>query len=126
LSEFQWIQVVEVSTSELSDAGAELIGNRRGSELYRWFSRQVDRPEVEAIVLAKRTSACALVEDNNGTKCASDFAVPVWNVADLLEEFERRRYISDAKSCAETILATGYYSKELRWLSWRRDRPTSN
>jgi hypothetical protein len=42
------------------------------------------------------------------------------NVADLLAELERHAHIDDATPYATRILETGYYSKELRYLSWRR------
>lgn len=123
LTDFPWIEVSEVPDTELAEAGAALVGKRRASELYRWFNRQIDRPEVEAIILAKRHGSPVVIEDNNGVKCALDFGVAVVNVADLLVEMERRHQIPDARACAAAILATGYYSKELRWLSWRRSQP---
>lgn len=121
---FPWIGRVTVSDEEIAQAGAVLIRNRRSTERYQWFDRYVDRPEVEAVLLAKRESALAVIEDSNGVKCANDLGVQVVNVADLLLELESQGHIPDAQISAERIMETGYYSKELRWLAWRQ--PKSN
>ena len=91
--------------------------SRRSSETYKWFDRTIGRPEIEAIILAKRASARAVIEDSNGIRCAIDFGVHTVDVATLLIELERERHIENAQVRAATILATGYYSRELWWLS---------
>jgi hypothetical protein len=53
-------------------------------------------------------------------RCAAAFGVTTVNVADLLAELERHAHIDNATPYATRILETGYYSKELRYLSWRR------
>ena len=118
LEEFNWIEVGVVPEADLISAGAVLLKTRRSTQTYRWFSRQIDRPEIEAIILAKLTTAHVVIEDRRGINCAREFQVQVTNVAELLQEFERRQLIAAAGPYATDILATGYYSKELRWLSW--------
>jgi predicted nucleic acid-binding protein len=120
LTQFPWIEVSVISEVEIASVGAHLVGHRRSSQRYRWLNRQVDRPEIEAVILGKRVSGRVVIEDANAVKCATDVGVSVVNVAGLLIELERERHIADAKACATAIMATGYYSKELRWLSWRR------
>ena len=117
LDEFPWIGVEHVGADDIASAGAVLAGSRRAVEVYRWFNRTIDRPEVEALVLARRVSGRAVMEDRNGVKCALDFGVPAIGVADLLVELERAGHLVDAQASAKTILETGYYSRQLWWLS---------
>jgi predicted nucleic acid-binding protein len=117
LDEFPWIQVVSIPEDDLALLGAVPAKPRRSSEVYKWFDRTIDRPEIEAIVLAKQRSARAVIEDNNAVRCAADFGVQTVDVAGLLLELEREHHIEDAQARAASVLATGYHSRALWWLS---------
>lgn len=117
LDEFPWIEAVPVADSELAAEGAVLVSTRRSSETFTWFSRRIDRPEAEAVLLAKRQSAPLVIEDHKGVRCAADFGVAVVKVVDLLLTLEQAGLIPNAQESAARILATGYHSRELWWLS---------
>lgn len=117
LEDFGWIEVRALTDEDIASAGAVPIKARRSSTTYRWLDRRIDRPELEAVLLAKLTAGRALIEDRNGVKCARDSSVPVVSVADLLIELERDHHLGNAAALASKILETGYYSRGLWWLS---------
>lgn len=119
LADFPWIEVVAMETQELLAAGAEHIKNRRGTEVYRWRGRQIDRPELEAVLLGLRLQASIAIEDAKGVRCATDAGGRVISVAGMLQQFEREGRVSDAGTVAQGILETGYWSRELQALKWR-------
>lgn len=117
LEDFPWIEAVSITDDDLASVGAVEVKSRRSSKTFKWLDRTIDRPEIEAVILAKRASARVVIEDGNGVKCAMDFGVSTVDVATLLIELEREHHIGDAHVRAASILNTGYYSRELWWLS---------
>lgn len=114
---------MEVSDEELAKAGATFHAPRRTTCAYAWEGRLIDRPELEAVLLARRLSGRIVMEDDAGIKSARAVGVVVMGVAEILDEMERAGHFSDADVRARAILATGYHSQKLEWLS-RRAWPT--
>lgn len=114
-----WIQRVVMSDAELAASGATLVGSRRGTTEHLWRGRRVQRPELEAILLAKREGATLVIEDARAVRCAELATVPIANVATVLRDLARGGAFSieEAARRAKAILATGYSGKELEWLS---------
>jgi hypothetical protein len=119
LDAHRWIRVEPVSDQELAAAGAAPVGPRRSSFVYAWNGLKLDRPELEAVLVARRAGVPLLIEDETGVRCARACGVPVTSVAAVLRDLSAagRMDLAEAGRRARAILETGYFSRELEWLS---------
>jgi predicted nucleic acid-binding protein len=117
LASLPFIRVVEVKDEELERAGAQLVGPRRRTTSYRILGGTVDRPELEAVLLAASERARLVLEDAKGRSLAARMGVAVTDVSDLLVELEADGAIDDSPAVARRILATNYGSDRLTWLA---------
>jgi hypothetical protein len=115
----RWIRTERVDDAALAAFGASLVGPHRRTFEYAWKGFKLDRPELEVVCLAVREGAHALVEDEPGIRCARMAGVPVTSVPVLLRDLVRagRMDLADAGRRARAILETGYFLRELEWLS---------
>jgi predicted nucleic acid-binding protein len=111
------LDVATIDDTEIESAGAIALKPSRATTLYRWLGRQIHRPELESVILAKRDDARLAIEEKNGVKCAADFGVRVVGVADLIVELERGGHVTDARARARRILDRGFDGQKLRWLA---------
>ncbi len=112
-----FIRIGHVGGEELAARGAVEVGRNRGRARFQWMGKNIDRPELEVVALAERLGAVALVEDAKGMRCARARAVPITDSARVLCDLEAAGLIADAAALAKTILATGFYTEELLFLS---------
>jgi len=114
-----WIRIEPVRDEELAAFGATPLGPRRHTLEYSWRGYRLDRPELEAVLLARRVGATLLIEDDGGLRCARLCGVAVTGVAAVLRDLCRagRLDLAEAGRRARAILDTRYYSRELEWLS---------
>jgi predicted nucleic acid-binding protein len=117
LDAYPWLRVHEVSDDEVARAGAIEPRSYRSTTRYRWGAGQINRPELEVLLLAARLGAKAVVEDRQALACAPTAGVEALGVAQLLCDLEERGFLDDAPARASAILATGYFSLDLRVLS---------
>jgi len=114
-----WIRIGPVGDGALAAFGATLLGPRRHTVEYSWRGFRLDRPELEAVLLAHRAGATLLIEDDGGVRCARLCGVRVTGVAAVLRDLCRagRLDLAEAGRRARAILETRYHSRELEWLS---------
>jgi predicted nucleic acid-binding protein len=114
-----WIRIGEVDDDEIARAGATLARARRSTHEYHWLGRKIDRPALEAILLAKRLSSPVVMEEARGVDCAREVGVATLCTADVLVALEDAALFDDADARAKAVIATGYDNRELEWLSRR-------
>lgn len=114
-----WVRTGDIDEEEIAGAGAAAVRSRRSTQEYQWLGRKIDRPELEAILLAKRLSSPVVLEEARGCSCAHDFGVVTQCAADVLVALEDAKFLTDADVRAKRVLETGYDNRELEWLSRR-------
>ena len=117
LAQHPWLTIVEVTDDELTAAGAQLLKAHRATSRFRMGERQVDRPELEVVLVARARAARAVLEDKKGVLCAADAGVAVVGTAELLCDLELRGHVTDAVALAAAVMATGYHTPDLRLLA---------
>jgi hypothetical protein len=117
------IRAINVDDAELIAAGATFLKAHRSTSIYTIDGRQIDRPELEAVLLARRMAAIVVAEDLAAVRTAAGLNVPCVGTAELVCDLELRRLIDDAVATAQMIWATRYRSDDLKLLAsgtWRR------
>jgi len=118
LDAVSWLEVVEVPAADLLGAGAQLVGPHKSTEKYRFHDKDVQRPELEAILLAAQRKAELVIEDGDGAACAVRAGVPkIWTTASLLVAMEQGGHLESAQASARKIQATGYHQADLMQLA---------
>lgn len=107
------IATVEVGDDELRAAGATFLKAHRATSIYTIDGRQIDRPELEAVLLAQRTRAVVVAEDLAAVRTAAGLGVACVGTAELLCDLELRQLIADAVATAKAIRATRYGGDDL-------------
>lgn len=123
LDRYPWMRIARFEDDQLAAAGAVVLKAYRATTRYRVGERQVDRPELEAVLLAARLGAFIVIEDNKGLLCARDANVVAIGTADVLCDLETRAHLADATVFAQAIRDTGYHTRDLAYLAGGFRRP---
>jgi|JI10StandDraft_1071094.scaffolds.fasta_scaffold17475_1 hypothetical protein len=107
------IAQAEVSDDELARAGARFLKVHRATTVFTIDGRQIDRPELDAVLLARRTGAVVVAEDLAAVRTAAALAVPCIGTAELLCDLELAGHVADAVAAARAIRATRYSGDDL-------------
>jgi leucyl-tRNA synthetase len=113
LDEHAGIHVVPIADEDLAAAGAGPLGAYKGTHRYRWRGRDLERPELEAILVAQAKGATLVIEDEIAVRLAREVGLPVASTASLLSALEEAGRIPSAAERARIILASGYHQEDL-------------
>ncbi len=117
LDAYPWIASVEVTDDELRAAGAVLVGSHRETRRFRIDGRLIERPDLEAVLLAAARKAALVIEDDVPRRLARERGIDVLGVAALLERLHATGDLCDPRGAARKILATGYHQEDLLLLA---------